>query len=137
MVNCNVKIAILRSEKEFWKNSSLVTRNAVSCCGIVAYSANLPYTTRHPTHHQNECILLIIWKLHAQFTLILLVTHFRVMSESTLQLILYQINMLREGDEWVTSETKWITRAIRWYTYYYSAEGDELTSSVKILFFFM
>ena len=59
------------------------------------------------------------------------------MSESTLQLILYQINMLREGDEWVTSETKWITDVILWRTHHYNASGDELTSSVKILFFFM
>ena len=55
---CYVEIAILRSKKEFSKNSSLVTRNAVSCWDIEAYSANSPYTTRHPTHHQNRCILL-------------------------------------------------------------------------------
>ena len=48
------------SEKKFSKNSSLVTRNAVSCCGIEDYSANLPNTTRHPTHHQNPCNSLIM-----------------------------------------------------------------------------
>ena len=46
------------SEKEFSKNSSLVTRNAVSYCDIEAYSIDSPYTTRHHTHHQNRCILL-------------------------------------------------------------------------------
>ena len=43
--------------------------------------------------------------------------------------------MLHEGDEWVTSETKWITAVICRYTDRYSVMGDELTSSVKILFF--
>ena len=50
--------ASIHSEKEFSKNSSLVTRNAVSYCIIVAYSVNSPYTTRHHTHHPNRCILL-------------------------------------------------------------------------------
>ena len=45
--------------------------------------------------------------------------------------------MLHEGDEWVTSETKWITSVILWCTYCYSAMGDKLQSSVKILFFFL
>ena len=35
-----------------------------------------------------------------------LVTHFRVTSEMILQLVLYQNDMLCDGDEWVTSETK-------------------------------
>ena len=59
-MNCNAEIAISCSEKKFLKNSSLVTRNAVSHCGIEAYSANSPHTTRHPTRHQNTCNLLII-----------------------------------------------------------------------------
>ena len=46
------------SEKEFSKNSSLITRNAVSYCDIEVYSDNSPYTTRHHTHYQNSCILL-------------------------------------------------------------------------------
>ncbi len=45
--------------------------------------------------------------------------------------------MLCLGDEWVTSELKWITAAILWYIKVYSVMGDELTSSVKILFFFL
>ena len=94
------------SEKEFSKNSSLVTHNAVSHCSIVAYSANSPYTTRHPTHHQNHCILLRIWILHMHFTPHSLVTIKKVTSESALQLILYQNDMPYNGDEWVTSETK-------------------------------
>ena len=57
-INCNVEFAFLRSEKKFSKNSSLVTRNAVNGWDIEAYSVNSPYTTRHPTHHQNRCILL-------------------------------------------------------------------------------
>ena len=40
------------------------------------------------------------------FTLFPLVTLKKVTSELTLQLILCQIDMLCEGDEWVTSETK-------------------------------
>ena len=48
------------SEKKFRKNSSLVTRNAVSCCDIEDYSANSPHLTRHHTHHQNPCNSLII-----------------------------------------------------------------------------
>ena len=59
-MNCNAEIAISCSEKKFLKNSSLVTRNAVSCCGIETYSANSPHTTRHPTRHQNPCNSLII-----------------------------------------------------------------------------
>ena len=74
MQNCNVQIAILLSEKEFSKNSSLVTHNAVSCWDIEAYSANSPYTTRHHTHHPNRCILLRMCMLYVQFTLRLLVT---------------------------------------------------------------
>ena len=57
-VNCNVEFAILCSEKEFSKNSSLVTRNAVNGWDIEAYSVNLSYTTRHHTHYPNRCILL-------------------------------------------------------------------------------
>ena len=75
--------------------------------------------------------------LYAQFTLSPLVTLKKVTSESALQLIMYQIDMPHEGDEWVMSETKWITAVILWRTRYYSAMGDELTSNVKILFFFM
>ena len=60
---------------------------------------------------------------------------FRVTSELALQVILYQMDMLCEGDEWVTSEVKWITAATVWLTRYYNATGDELQSSVKILFF--
>ena len=62
---------------------------------------------------------------------------FRVTSELALQVILYQIDMPCEGDEWVTSEVKWITRVILWCSLYYSATGDELQSGVKILFFFL
>ena len=40
------------------------------------------------------------------FTPLSLVTLKKVTSESTLQLILYQTNMLHKGDEWVTSATK-------------------------------
>ena len=65
MVNCNVEIAILLSKKEFRKNSSLITRNAVSCYVFDVYSADSPYATRHPTRHENLCILLIIWVLYA------------------------------------------------------------------------
>ena len=104
--NCNVGIAFLRSEKEFSKNSSLVTRNAVSCCDIVAYSVDSPYTTRHHTHHPNRCILLRMWTLCVQFTLSPLVTLKKVTSESTLQLIMYQNDKLCKGDEWVTSGMK-------------------------------
>ena len=75
--------------------------------------------------------------LNAQFTPSPLVTLKKVTSESALQLIMYQIDMPHEGDEWVMSETKWITAVILWRTRYYSAMGDELTSNVKILFFFM
>ena len=60
---------------------------------------------------------------------------FRVTSELVLQVILYQMDMLCEGDEWVTSEVKWITAATIWLTLHYNAMGDELQSSVKILFF--
>ena len=56
--NCNIEIAIMYSEKEFSKNSSLITRNAVSYCSVETYSVDSPYTTRHHTHHQNSCILL-------------------------------------------------------------------------------
>ena len=52
-------------KKEFLKNSSLITRNAVSCCLIEAYSVSLTYITRHPTHHRNPRILLIICVLYA------------------------------------------------------------------------
>ena len=72
--NCNVEIAILCSEKKFFKNSSLVTRNAVNGCDIEAYSANSPYTTRHHTRHPNRCMLLRLCMLYAQFTLRSLVT---------------------------------------------------------------
>ena len=75
--------------------------------------------------------------LYAQFTLFPLVTLKKVTSESALQLVLYQNDIPHEGDEWVTSETKWITVVILWYTYHYNAMGDELQSSVKILFFFL
>ena len=64
-INCNVEITILRSEKEFSKNSSLVTRNAVSCWDIEAYSANSPYATRHHTCHPNRCMLLSMCMLCA------------------------------------------------------------------------
>ena len=53
------------SEKKFSKNSSLVTRNAVSRYALGAYNADSPYATRHPTRHQNLCILLIMWVLYA------------------------------------------------------------------------
>ena len=96
----------LYSEKEFSKNSSLITRSAVSCCGIVVYSVDSPYATRHPTRHKNRCILLRMWILYAQFTLSPLVTLKKVTSESALQLVLYQKDMPYKGDEWVTSEMK-------------------------------
>ena len=102
----------LYSEKEFWKNSSLITRNAVSHCVNVVYSVDSPHTTRHPTHHQNPCILLRMWILHVQFTPTTLVTLKKVTSELDLQLILYQANIPHKGDEWVTSAAKWITRVI-------------------------
>ena len=129
--------SISGSEKEFSKNSSLITRSAISCCSIEVYSVNSPYTTRHHTHHPNRCILLRMWILYAQFTLSPLVTLKKVTSESALQLVLYQNDMLCEGDEWVTSEVKWITAVILWCTLCYSVMGDELTSSVKKLFFFL
>ena len=132
-----MKIAILLSKKEFWKNSSLITRNAVSYCGIVSYSVDSTYATRHPTHRQNPCILLIMWILYAQFTLSPLVTYFKVTSELTLQVALYQSDILYEGDEWVTSETKWITAVMSRVTITCSAMGDELQSSAEILFFFL
>ena len=98
--------SISGSEKEFSKSSSLITHNAVSCCDIEAYSDNLPYTTRHRTHHPNRCILLRMWMLNAQFTLSPLVPLKKVTSESTLQLIMYQNDKLCKGDEWVTSGMK-------------------------------
>ena len=104
--NCNVEIAILCSKKEFSKNSSLVTRNAVIYCDIEDYSVDSPYTTRHLTRHLNKGILLIINILGARFALYPLVTLKKVTSESSLQLILYQNDMLCEGDEWVMSEVK-------------------------------
>ena len=132
--NCNVEIAILRSKKEFSKNSSLVTRNAVIYCDIEDYSVDSPYTTRHLTRHPNKGILLIINILDARLTLSPLVTLKKVMSESTLQLVLYQNDMLCKGDEWVTSESKWITAVTFYISTQYSVEGDELQSVVKILF---
>ena len=65
-----------RVRKKSFKNSSLITRNAVSCWDIEAYSANSPYTTRHHTRHSNRCMLLRMCMLYAQFTLDSLVTHF-------------------------------------------------------------
>ena len=135
--SCNVEIAIKYSEKEFSKNSSLITHRAVSGCNIEAYGVESTYTTRHHTHHLNRCILLRMWILYAQFTLSTLVTLKKVTSESTLQLIVYQIDMPHEGDEWVTSRMKWITAVILWCTLCYSAMGDELQSSVKILSFYL
>ena len=135
--NCNIEITILYSEKEFSKNSSLITHSAVSGCNIEAYGVESTYTTRHHTHHLNRCILLRAWMLYAQFTLFPLVTLKKVTSEWTLQLVLYQNDMLHKGDEWVTSETKWITVVILWCTHHYNAMGDELQSSVKILFLFL
>ena len=73
-MNCNAEIAILYSEKSFQKNSSLVTRNAVSCWDIEAYSVNSPCTTRHHTRHPNRCMLLRMCMLYARFTLRPLVT---------------------------------------------------------------
>ena len=67
--NCNVEITISHSGKKFSKNSSLVTRSAVSCWDIEAYSANSPYTTRHHTCHPNRCMLLRMCMLYIQFTL--------------------------------------------------------------------
>ena len=104
--NCNVEIAILRSKKEFSKNSSLVTRNAVNYCDIEDYSFDSPYATRHLTRHQNKGILLIINMLGTRFALSPLVTLKKVTSESALQLVVYQNDMLCKGDEWVTSEMK-------------------------------
>ena len=98
--------SISGSEKEFSKNSSLVTRSVVSCCDVDVYSANSSYATRHPTRHQNRCILLRMCVLYAQFALSPLVTLKKVTSESSLQPVLYQNDMLCEGDEWVTSEVK-------------------------------
>ena len=60
-----------------------------------------------------------------------------VTSELALQVILYQIDMPCEGDEWVTSALKWITAVTVWQIGYYDATGDELQSGVKILFFFL
>ena len=72
--------------------------------------------------------------LYVQFTLSPLVTLKKVTSESSLQFILYQKDMPRKGDEWVTSVLKWITATILWYIRIYIAQGDELQSYVKILF---
>ena len=104
--NCNVGIAILRAKKEFSKNSSLVTRNAVIYCDIEDYSVDLPYTTRHHTQHPNKGILLIINILGTRFTLSPLVTLKKVTSELALQLVVYQNDIPCAGDEWVTSEMK-------------------------------
>ena len=104
--NCNVGIAILCSKKELSKNSSLVTRNAVTYCDIEDYSVDSPYATRHHTHHPNKGILLIINLLGTRFALSPLVTLKKVTSESTLQLIMYQNDKLCKGDEWVTSGMK-------------------------------
>ena len=134
--NFYVVFSILGSEKEFSKNSSLITRSAISCCSIEVYSVGSPYTTRHHTHHPNRCILLRMWILYVQFTLSPLVTLKKVTSELSSQLLLSQNDMLCEGDEWVTSEAKWITAVMRCIINRYRAMGDELTSSMKILFFF-
>ena len=83
-MNCNAEIAISYSEKKFSKNSSLVTRNAVSCWVIEAYSANSPNITRHRTYHPNRCMLLRMCLLYAQFTLRSLVTLKWVTSELSL-----------------------------------------------------
>ena len=104
--NCNVEIAIVCSKKEFSKNSSLVTRNAVIYCDIEDYSVDSPYTTRHHTHHPNKGILLIINILGTRFTLSPLVTLKKVTSELALQLVVYQNDIPCAGDEWVTSEMK-------------------------------
>ena len=93
-------------KKEFSKSSSLVTHNAVNYCDIEDYSFDSPYATRHLTRHPNKSILLIINILDARFALSPLVTLKKVMSESTLQLVVYQDDMPCKGDEWVTSETK-------------------------------
>ena len=135
--NLYAVFSISGSEKEFSKSSSLVTRSVVSCCDVDVYSANSPYATRHHTHHPNRCILLRMWILYVQFTLSPLVTLKKVTSELSSQLLLYQNDMLCEGDEWVTSESKWITAVILWCTLCYSATGDESQSSVKILFFYL
>ena len=103
MQNCNVQIAILLSKKEFSKNSSLITRNAVSCCDIEAYSVDSTCTTRHPTHHLNRCILLKMWILYAWFTLRPLVT-------------------LKMGDEWIELATYSVSE---WYTMWWWWVGDE------------
>ena len=78
-----------------------------------------------------------MWILHVHFTLFPLVTLDKMTSESSSQLILYQEDILHKGDEWVTSEAKWITVVIHSGINIYNATGDELQSSVKILFFFM
>ena len=75
-----------------------------------------------------------MWILQCLFTRHPLVTLFRVTSELAMQLILYQYDISLNGDEWVTSETKWITAVTHWHIKPYSTMGDELTSSVKILF---
>ena len=75
-----------------------------------------------------------MWYLQGYFTHHPLVTIFRVTSELSMQLILYQDDKPLEGDEWVTSETKWITVTTFWGLKPYNAEGDELTSRTKILF---
>ena len=78
-----------------------------------------------------------MWDLQGWFTRHRLVTIFRVTSEMTLQLILYQYDMLLEGDEWVTSALKWITVVIFCVLIYYNVMGDELQSSMKNLFFWV
>ena len=93
VVYCNVEFAILCSKKEFCKNSSLITRNVVSCCNVGCYSVDSPYTTRHPTHHPKPCILLRMWILRIRFALALLVTLKKVTSDLSFQLILYQYDM--------------------------------------------
>ena len=101
--NCNVEIAILRSKKEFSKNSSLVTHNAVNYCDIEDYSFDSPHTTRHLTRHPDKGILLIINILGARFTLSPLVT-------------------LKKGDEWNNLVTCSVSE---WYAMYGWWVGDE------------
>ena len=122
-------------KKEFSYYSS--TRHPQRCKLLWLLWLQWWFISKHssPTHHpkalylaenvDNTCAIHLSPTRHL----------FRVTSELAMQLILYQNDILPMGDEWVTSETKWITAATLWHIKLYNAMGDELQSSVKILFF--
>ena len=122
-------------KKIFYITLQLVTLNAASHCVSLGYSGDSFQNTRHPLITPKPCILLRMWDIEGWFTRHPLITFFRVTSELAMQLVLYQNDIPLNGDEWVTSETKWITAATHWHIKPYNAMGDELQSYVKILFF--